>query len=601
MPKSPTYPGVYVQEVPGGVRPIAGVATSITAFMGRAAMGPVNEATPISSFGDFERIFGGLWAKSTLGFAVRDFYLNGGGEAVIVRLTTPNAAVATFPVGGITFQAANEGQWGNALRVAMDLDVTEVQALSLGLTKADLFNLTVRNTAPGGRTERFANVTVKANHARNVAGVLDAESSLLRVSGTLPTVVPAAAAIDPISTAEHRLGAATKALQQREADLLAARNAMPAVAADITARAMDRDHALTAFNDAKASVKAAADSATGHDGDKLTLSQFLPKDGEAGKKGLYALDQADIFNLLCIPPYTSDVVTEEGNAEPGTVGAAAAYCEKRRAMLIVDPPKEWNSKTQAASGITNTRVDEVGTRSRNAALFFPRLRQPNPVAGHLMQSFAPCGAMAGIMAKTDATRGVWKAPAGLDARLIGVPQLSVQLTDLENGELNSLAVNCLRAMPGAGRVVWGARTLAGDDRLGSEWKYIPVRRTALYIEESLQRGTRWVVFEPNDEALWAQIRLNVGAFMHDLFRQGALQGNASNEAYFVKCDKETTTRNDIGLGIVNIQVGFAPLKPAEFIVLNIQQVAGPLGAVSPTPIPGKPQPRNLRRRHPMAP
>jgi phage tail sheath protein FI len=148
------------------------------------------------------------------------------------------------------------------------------------------------------------------------------------------------------------------------------------------------------------------------------------------------------------------------------------------------------------------------------------------------------------------------------------------LTDEENGQLNPLGINCLRAKVPVGPVVWGSRTLQGNDQLASEWKYIPVRRTALFIEESLYRGTQWVVFEPNDEPLWAQIRLNVGAFMHNLFRQGAFQGRTPRDAYFVKCDKETTTQNDINLGIVNIVVGFAPLKPAEFVIIKIQQIAG---------------------------
>ena len=158
----------------------------------------------------------------------------------------------------------------------------------------------------------------------------------------------------------------------------------------------------------------------------------------------------------------------------------------------------------------------------------------------------------------------------------GVADLTVKLTDGENGQLNPLGVNCLRTFPAAGNVVWGARTLQGDDRLASEWKYIPVRRLALFLEESLLRGTQWVVFEPNDEPLWAQIRLNVGAFMQTLFRQGAFQGQTPQDAYFVKCDKETTTQNDINLGIVNIVVGFAPLKPAEFVIIHIQQLAGQL-------------------------
>jgi phage tail sheath protein FI len=186
--------------------------------------------------------------------------------------------------------------------------------------------------------------------------------------------------------------------------------------------------------------------------------------------------------------------------------------------------------------------------------------------------------VAGVIARTDATRGVWKAPAGLDATLSGVVELATPLTDLEIGRLNPLGVNCLRASPGAGHTVWGARTRAGSDRLASEWKYLPVRRTALFLEESLYRGTQWVVFEPNDAPLWAQIRLNVGAFMNNLFRQGAFAGTTPREAFFVKCDAETTTQDDVNLGIVNIVVGFAPLKPAEFVVIRLQQLAGQTGS-----------------------
>jgi len=207
-------------------------------------------------------------------------------------------------------------------------------------------------------------------------------------------------------------------------------------------------------------------------------------------------------------------------------------------------------------------------------LFFPRLKQPNPLRDNQIEEFVPSGAVAGIFARTDTQRGVWKAPAGLEAILSGVPQLSVNLTDAENGELNPLGINCLRAFPVIGRIVWGSRTLRGADQLADEWKYIPVRRTALFIEESLYRGTKWVVFEPNDEPLWAQIRLNIGAFLHNLFRQGAFQGSTPRDAYFVKCDKETTNQTDINSGIVNIVVGFAPLKPAEFVVIKLQQIAG---------------------------
>ncbi len=198
----------------------------------------------------------------------------------------------------------------------------------------------------------------------------------------------------------------------------------------------------------------------------------------------------------------------------------------------------------------------------------------DPLRQGQLDTFVACGIVAGVWSRTDVSRGVWKAPAGIDAAVRGVQRLAVRLTDDENGTINPLGINSLRAFPITGRVVWGARTLRGADQLADEYKYIPIRRLALFIEESLYRGTQWVVFEPNDEPLWAQIRLNVGAFMRNLFRQGAFQGSSPRDAYFVKVDSETTTQNDINLGIVNVVVGFAPLRPAEFVVLKIQQMAG---------------------------
>jgi phage tail sheath protein FI len=182
--------------------------------------------------------------------------------------------------------------------------------------------------------------------------------------------------------------------------------------------------------------------------------------------------------------------------------------------------------------------------------------------------------VAGIYAFTDANRGVWKAPAGIDASLTGVSGLQYVLTDGENGTLNPQAINCLRQFRVYGDVVWGARTLQGNDQAGSQWKYVPIRRLALFLESSLYDGTQWVVFEPNDETLWGQIRLNVGAFMQGLFLQGAFQGTTPQQAYFVKCDSENNPQASIDLGIVNILVGFAPLYPAEFVVIQIQQMAG---------------------------
>jgi phage tail sheath protein FI len=281
------------------------------------------------------------------------------------------------------------------------------------------------------------------------------------------------------------------------------------------------------------------------------------------KTGIYALLDVDLFNLMAIPR-TTKLPEAEANS---VIAAAIALCVERRAFYLVDPDPQ---RTLSNIGALAAQF----SAEKNAAIFFPRVKVADPLDEFRLNDMPASGMVAGIFSRTDSERGVWKAPAGIDAALRGAQGLSYKLTDQENGQLNPLGVNCLRTFPVYGSVVWGARTLQGDDRRASEWKYVPVRRLALFLEESLYRGTQWVVFEPNDEPLWAQIRLNVGAFMQNLFRQGAFQGRTPREAYFVKCDKETTTQNDINLGIVNIVVGFAPLKPAEFVVIKIQQMAG---------------------------
>jgi hypothetical protein len=272
-------------------------------------------------------------------------------------------------------------------------------------------------------------------------------------------------------------------------------------------------------------------------------------------------------NILVIPPYTS-----AGEIDSSVLTDAIAYAVERRAMMIIDPPAAFSSLDNA--------VTAAGTflSSPNAAVYFPQILEADALQDGQVVPVAPGGAIAGIWARTDGARGVWKAPAGqLDGVVNGAIGLSIPLTDPEIGRLNPLAVNALRSTPGAGITLWGARTRNGNDRLGDQWKYIPVRRTALFLEESLYRGTQWVVFEPNDAPLWAQIRLNVGAFMNTLFRQGAFAGTTPREAFFVKCDAETTTPDDVNNGIVNIIVGFAPLKPAEFVVITLQQIAGQTG------------------------
>jgi hypothetical protein len=210
----------------------------------------------------------------------------------------------------------------------------------------------------------------------------------------------------------------------------------------------------------------------------------------------------------------------------------------------------------------------------NTAFYFPWILAADPLKQNAIGQFPPCGFVAGMYATTDANRGVWKAPAGTETALVGASGVTVPLNDAQNGILNPVGMNCVRFFSVYGTVIWGARTAQGNDEIGSQWKYVPIRRLALYLEESLYRALQWVVFEPNDDPLWAQIRLNITAFMQTLYRQGAFQGTTPKQAYFVKCDSETTTSTDQDNGVVNVVVGFAPLKPAEFVIIQIQQIAG---------------------------
>jgi len=541
MPTTPTYPGVYIEEVPSGVRTITGVATSITAFIGRASRGDLDEPTTINNFGDYERLFGGLSADSMMSYAVRDFYSYGGSRAIIVRIDNrvsgypsddPSTA-ATIDLPGATpaetlhLEAASVGSWGKYLKALVDWD-TKKPDDPLKPPDMSLFNLKVYEQDEEGiigASEQFINVSSKPDDPRYLPRVLEESSMLVRVKGNMSSGRP------------------------NETRAPKSPPSSPPKSVDVPVSATG-----------------------GTDGGALRSSDYLGSEDD--KTGIYALKKADLFNLLCIPPAVRD-----GDTDPVVYSEAMKFCAKERAMLIVDSPASWGrSPTPASKAIEGLRDDLklIGTEARNAALYFPHVRKSDPKRDGQEATFVPCGIMAGLMAKTDTERGVWKAPAGLDAAISGIRGLQVKLTDDENGQLNPLGINCLRTFPVTGTVVWGARTLRGADRIGDEYKYVPVRRTALFIEESLYRGTQWVVFEPNDEPLWAQIRLNVSVFMHDLFRQGAFQGTTPKEAYLVKCDKETTTQSDINKGIVNILVGFAPLKPAEFVIIKIQQLAGQL-------------------------
>jgi len=528
-----TFPGVYIQEVPSSVRTITGVPTAIAAVVGRTLLGPVNEPIIINNFGQFEREFGGLVVDSSVGYAVKDFFSNGGGEAVVVRLyrspsTATGVATITFGSTVLKLKASSPGTWVSALKVTPSLETPSVraqiaEALGLPATTASansIFNLKIEYGT--GIVENIQNLTL-IESPRRYDKVLAQESRYVR-------------ALAPPATGDNT-----------DATLLIA-GSPPAPLVPVFAGALASD--------------------------PLQRSDYAGS--IAAKTGVPALEKTDLFNILCIPP---DVRGIDGwtPTDPLVYSDSLDYARTRRAMLVIDPPKASTTQSpgdQVLAFLASLNLS--GDRTQNAVAYFPRVLEADPLRSNTVDGFAVCGVVAGVMAQTDANRGVWKAPAGIDAGMSGITGLEVNLTDADNGRINPVGVNALRSFPIIGNVVWGARTLRGADELGDQYKYLPVRRVALFIEESLFRGTKFAVFEPNDEPLWAQLRLNIGAFMNNLFRQGAFQGQTPRDAYFVKCDKETTTQNDINLGVVNILVGFAPLKPAEFVVIKIQQIAGQL-------------------------
>lgn len=567
MPVTLAYPGVYVEELPSGVHAITGVPTSIAALVGRAPRGPINIPTIVNSFSDYGRTFGGLALGYPLSYAVRDFFANGGGQAIIVRVwaagsassssSTSSSSLSSASGGsgggfslppqpdgvarmdesgpdsiGLALQAANPGAWGNRVQAHIVVQSTLDPTVLAGLGYAsanDLFDVLVTDTG-SGVSETIRNVSV-IDGTRRVDQVLTLESQLIRVQpkpdgtprlpGARPPATPAPATLPSPPNPPGTLGP---------------------------------------WPNLSGGIDGAVISDPGI---------YVPADGS--KSGIYALENADIFNLLCIPPDTP-VWTSTGPFFANVYPLALAYCRKRRAVLLVDPPSDWLTVAKAAAGPSGLGLT---TNGDYGAIYFPALIEADPLRKGQLDSYPPSGAVAGIIAQTDTTRGVWKAPAGIAAGFVGVQGFSVAMTDDENGRLNPVGVNCLRFFSNIGNVVWGARTLRGADTLSDDYKYLPVRRLALYIEESLFRGTKWVVFEPNDEPLWAQIRLNVQSFMQNLFSQGAFAGSTPRDAYLVKCDSETTTPYHQSIGVVNIVVGFAPLRPAEFVVLQIEQLAAP--------------------------
>lgn len=646
-----TYPGVYVQEVSSGVRPIAAASTATAAFIGVAERGPIGVAQKIFNFTEYQTRFGGFLNTSYLSHAVFQFFNNGGTQCYVVRTTGENTETANIVLNdrgttaqeSLTVAAVSPGAWGNNLGIVVSNGTND---------PANEFNLSVFWEDELEALETFANLSVVPD-APNFVDRMVATSNFIRTAynqgnpnvgagasrGNGAPAVPLAAPETVFRININGDGYQAVDLQDgvggdpgQVADLSTAANVAGAI--QFVVRALMPQHASTpaaAFANFTCTVEAggellliagasgpassvrvipASDPAADASGslnlgtlegglETLGAAVTRPRVNPAGTPpanyyliGDNAAPTAEVASALAGSdgdPITSDapftnalttpspldpvedvsLVCVPGIGSTAVVGAGMNYCANRPlsdCFFIGDMALDDDTVDEA-----RTFRDAVTPKNSYGAVYLPWVRMIDPTGASAEPILVPpSGFVAGLYARTDAQRGVWKAPAGSSAALGGGVGLAARFTDVQQGNLNPVNINVIRQFAASGIVLWGARTVTSDP----EWQYVPVRRTVIMLRVSIYNGIQWAVFEPNDEPLWASLRLNIGAFMMNLFRQGAFQGDTPSQAFFVKCDSETTTQTDIDLGIVNVLVGFAPLKPAEFVVVRISQKAG---------------------------
>jgi phage tail sheath protein FI len=614
------HPGVYIQEVSSGVRPIEGVSTSTVAFLGKAAKGLLDRAVMVTSFIEFQALYGGFLNDSYLAHAAFQFFNNGGRRLYVLRVAK-DAATAEIgiadrkatPASALTISASSPGAWGNELEAVIADGTTDA---------GDEFKLSIQQN--GAAIEVHDNLSVNPDALNFAANVVNARSRLVRLavneandSNVAGTSASGATPATSLPTDRRRLridvngdGPQTitladpattgaeiaAALQSAVRALIPLRGSTPAGAfTGFTAAFSGGRYVLTSGAPGKRSAVQVSNDPSGNAATLLKLGvtnggsettgaavlrpatgTYLLGDGAVGGSTLSVtpgsdgttpqdpdylaafpvLDPVRDVNIIGVPGIGSKAVVESG----------AGYCQNRMDCFFIGDMSSIVDSKEAAQ----TFVNSLTVKSSYGAVYFPWLTMIDPtgVAPDPIP-VPPSGFVAGQYARTDSRRGVWKAPAGTEANVTGAVGLTRQLTDAEQDTLNPIGVNALRFFPASGIVVWGARTLA--TQADPEYRYIPIRRLAIFLEQSIYNGIQWAVFEPNDEDLWASLRLNIGAFMMNLFRQGAFQGSTPAQAFFVKCDAQTNPQDQINAGIVTVLVGFAPLRPAEFVVIRISQ------------------------------
>jgi hypothetical protein len=541
------HPGVFVQEVPGGVRSIEGVATSTTIFVGETERGPL-EPTKILNAGDYARQFGAQLRHRTpsgttdtvvavrvaMRYEVDLFFQNGGSVAYIQRANgTGTANVIATAVRSTLLLATSPGEWGNHIFVVITNSAADIPPTTSPDTPGDRrFRVTVYYQPPGGTAglvEDFDRLTTLKSDENFVVDVLK-RSFYVRWA-----VDASGVAIEPPArNAVDTLPANTKVTELTQAQLQAITGAQfTSAATNVDAPASDADlatilHKLDGIDDAAILI-----GATEKWVDGTTFAQ-------------------------------ANVQTYYNTFQSYTDGRP-----KQDLFYLGDLPSFAGSATTTAAVASAASAARAFNHSTFIGMYWPHIVVADPVGPTLTSTITipSSGAVAGAFARTDARRGVWKAPAGVEATIGGGTRMLFDIIDAQQDDLNPIGVNVIRLIPGAGTVVWGSRTTRPD----SEWRYVPVRRTAMFLRKSIFNGIQFAVFEPNDTALWATLRATIGAFMETQFRNGAFAGTTTKEAFFVKVDSETTTPDDQAAGIVNILVGFAPLRPAEFVVVKLSQ------------------------------
>ena len=521
-----SYPGVYMEEVASGVHTIAAASTSTPAFLGETEMGPTTEAKRITNWTEYQKYYGQFvkGQKNYLSHAIYQFFNNGGSQCYILRTSTAdnlNDKATTTLSEGLKVTGIKRDEEGTTTNTEISLKTgTQFLAKNVG----EWGNSLALTIEPGTNySDKELKITIKRH-----------------TGDTSPEALEKIAALefhDNLNVEDPDASNYIVTVLKNKSNLIE----MTMGSVDPTGNSKPKQ-LITDFE-------------SGQNGNSPTAVNYKTA------MDSYLEDITD-FSLLAVPGVETD---------GGMFNEAVAYCENRKLQdifYIGDAPPD-----QSPSDIEKFRLKLTKPNSYGA-IYYPWIKALD-ISGESSEPILlpPSGFMAGIYARTDNNRGVWKAPAGTEATVSGAVDLGKNLTDTQQGNLNidKNNINCLRRFPSSGIVSWGARTICPP---GNEYKYVPVRRTAIMLRVSIYNGLQWAVFEPNDEELWGQIRMNLDSFMTTLFRQGAFQGSSSSQAFFVKCDNETTTQDDINLGIVNVMVGFAPLKPAEFVVVKISQMAG---------------------------